>query len=143
MFKHILLPVDITDTQNAGKALEAAVDLAQRHQAELHLFSVIPGFGSPMVAGHFPKHDVQALLNEIYRELEQFAKASVPEGIKTRTRVVDGTPHKEILIEAERVHADLIVMPSHDQKAVERFFLGSVAARVVERAHVSVMVIRP
>ncbi|SFX50623.1 universal stress protein [Marinospirillum alkaliphilum] len=143
MFKHILLPVDISDGKQSEKAIRAAVELAQMHQAQLHVLTVLPGFGSPIVASYFPKQDLKKLLESIYQKLQELVEPFIPDALEVKLRAVEGTPHKEILKEAKRIKADLIVIPSHDPKAVERFFLGSVAARVVERAHVSVMVIRP
>lgn len=67
----------------------------------------------------------------------------VPEDLEVKLRAVEGVPHHAILKESKRIKADLIVLPSHDPKRMERFFLGSVAARVVDRSHVSVIVIRP
>ncbi|MBE0505793.1 MAG: universal stress protein [Marinospirillum sp.] len=143
MFKQILLPIDISDGQQAVKAIKAAVELAQSYQAQLHVLTVLPGFGSPIVASYFPKQDLAKIIDSIYQKLKTLVEPHVPDDLEVKLRAVEGTPHKEILKEAKRIKADLIVIPSHDPKAVERFFLGSVAAKVIERAHVSVMVIRP
>lgn len=142
MFQQLLLPVDLSDTQHAAKAIQAAAELALSHQARLNVITVLPGFGSPVVANYFPKQDLKKVLDEIYARLEKLVEPYIPDELEVKLRAIEGTPHKEILKEAKRIKADLIVIPSHNPKAVERFFLGSVAARVVERAKVSVMVIR-
>ncbi len=145
MFKQLLLPVDITGgtNQQTIKAIKTSVELATTYQARLHILTVLPGFGSPMVASYFPKQDLNEILDNIYLKLRQMVEPHIPDDLNVKLRAVEGTPHQAILKEAKRIQADLIVLPSHDPKRMERFFLGSVAAKVVERSHVSVMVIRP
>ncbi|WP_162299789.1 universal stress protein [Marinospirillum perlucidum] len=142
MFKQILLPLDISEGQESKKAIQAAVDLAKTHDSCLHVLSVLPGFGSPVVASYFPQKDLDQLLKEVYQQLTDLVEPFIPDGLQVKLHAVEGKPYKQILQEAKRVGADLIVIPSHSPKAVERFFLGSTAARVVERAEISVMVIR-
>lgn len=55
--------------------------------------------------------------------------------------IVTGNPAKVILIEAERVHADLIVMGSHGSHALCSQVLGSVTTRVLQLAKVPVLMI--
>lgn len=149
MFKQLLLPVDIASgvnqqiNQQTLKAIKAAVELATTYQARLQVLTVLPGFGSPMVASYFPKQDLNIILDSVYLKLRTLVEPHVPDDLDVKLRAVEGTPHQVILQEAKRIQADLIVIPSHDPKRMERFFLGSVAAKVVERSHVSVMVIRP
>lgn len=145
MFKQLLLPVDITcgSNQQTLKAIKASVEFAIAYQARLHVLTVLPGFGSPLVASYFPKQDLTKILDGIYLKLRELVEPYVPDDLDVKLRAVEGTPHQAILKEAKRIKADLIVLPSHDPKRMERFFLGSVAAKVVECSHVSVMVIRP
>jgi len=145
MFKQLLLPVDIScgTNQQTLKAIKTSVELAKTYKAQLHVLTVLPGFGSPMVASYFPKQDLNKILDSIYLKLRKLVEPHIPENLDVKLRAVEGTPHQAILKEAKRIKADLIVLPSHDPKRMERFFLGSVAAKVVERSHVSVMVVRP
>lgn len=145
MFKQLLLPVDIScgTNQQTLKAIKTSVGLATAYEAQLHILTVLPGFGSPMVASYFPKQDLSKLLDSIYLKLRQMVEPHIPNDLNVKLRAVEGTPHQAILKEAKRIRADLIVLPSHDPKRMERFFLGSVAAKVVERSHISVMVVRP
>ena len=145
MFKQLLLPVDIScgTNQQTLKAIKTSVELATAYQAQLHVLTVLPGFGSPLVASYFPKQDLNKILDSIYLRLRELVEPHIPDDLDVKLRAVEGTPHQAILKEAKRIRADLIVLPSHDPKRMERFFLGSVAAKVVERSHVSVMVVRP
>jgi len=56
--------------------------------------------------------------------------------------VIDGSPKKAILEEAEKFGADLIVVGSHGGGAVERFLLGSVSHAVSLHAKCSVEIVR-
>jgi nucleotide-binding universal stress UspA family protein len=54
-----------------------------------------------------------------------------------------GSPAWEIVAEAKRWNADLIVIGSHGRTPLERFFLGSVSFKVAADAHCSVRIVRP
>jgi nucleotide-binding universal stress UspA family protein len=58
------------------------------------------------------------------------------------TQILEGSPKTEILEEAERWGADLIVLGTHGHGAAARFLLGSVAHSVVLHAPCSVEVVR-
>lgn len=143
-FSTILLPLDIENSQPTAQALALAIELASRHRALLRVMTVVPGFGSPSVSGYFPRVDMALVFANCYERLEALVEPSLAgNDVQVKLRVREGTAHREILKEAERVKADLIVIPSHSHTTAERFFLGSVAARVVERAKTSVLVVRP
>jgi nucleotide-binding universal stress UspA family protein len=58
-------------------------------------------------------------------------------------QVLEGSPKKAIVEEAERWGADLILLGSHGHGPAERFLLGSVAQAVAEHALCSVEIVRP
>lgn len=53
-----------------------------------------------------------------------------------------GDPGTKIAEYAEAVKADLIVMPSRNQRPLNRFLVGSVAERVVRQAHCPVLILK-
>lgn len=57
-------------------------------------------------------------------------------------RWVVGSPSDEILNAATVERAQMIVMGTHGQGLVSRFFMGSVAQRVVARAEVPVLLVK-
>lgn len=61
----------------------------------------------------------------------------------TRAALLAGAPAHEIVRHARELRADLVVVGTHGRKGVERFFLGSVAERVVREAQCPVLVVRP
>ena len=58
------------------------------------------------------------------------------------TTVIEGSPKRVILEEAEAFGADLIVVGAHGYGAVERFLLGSVSQTVALHAKCSVEIVR-
>jgi nucleotide-binding universal stress UspA family protein len=63
-------------------------------------------------------------------------------GLQVTTTTLEGVPHEVIVAEAERWHADLIVLGSHGYGRVRRAILGSVAAAVAVEAPCAVEIIR-
>jgi nucleotide-binding universal stress UspA family protein len=58
------------------------------------------------------------------------------------TEIRSGDPTLALLQVAEEEGADLVVVGSHGQSAIERFLLGSVSEKVLQHAHCSVLVVR-
>jgi nucleotide-binding universal stress UspA family protein len=56
--------------------------------------------------------------------------------------IVEGSPKRAILDEAEAWVADLIVVGSHGRRGLDRFLLGSVSQAVALHAHCSVEIVR-
>jgi nucleotide-binding universal stress UspA family protein len=142
MFHRILLPVDLQETRMSERAAEVAVDQARKHGAKVHLVSVLPGYGMPLVSTYFPQSALKKARESLEKRLDEWAAKHIPSELLGSTRVDEGTPYRQILEEIRRVDADLVVIASHDDPHVERVLLGSCASKVVEHSHVSVMVIR-
>ncbi|MGZ3421593.1 MAG: universal stress protein [Polyangiales bacterium] len=81
------------------------------------------------------------------RELEHLRAviASEIEGRKARVFVHTnvGDPARQIARLAEKLGADLVVVGTHVDSAIEQLLLGSVAGRVLRKAPCSVLVVRP
>jgi nucleotide-binding universal stress UspA family protein len=97
-----------------------------------------------------PETYVGVKLGEIYEKREAEGREYLDDATeladgysRSVTTVLDhGEPSKVILKQVEEHDVDYVVMGSHSQGTIERFFLGSVSERVVERAPASVSVIR-
>lgn len=63
-------------------------------------------------------------------------------GVRATASVSEGIPFEEIVREARRRRADLIVMGTHGRTGVARLILGSVASRVLALAACSVLTVR-
>lgn len=82
------------------------------------------------------------LTEEAGKVVARAADALQKTGLEVETQVREGDPRTEIVAEAERWKADLVVLGSKGRTGVARWLMGSVAEYVVRHAHCSVEVAR-
>ena len=142
--RHILVPLDFSEP--AKQALEYAIELATILQARLtllHIVQTIPVAGGAGVgvgvalAGVMEQMEAEAL-----QTMEDHAQRVRQAGLACETAVVHGTPFQHIIDMAGDKQVDLIVMGTHGHTGLQRFFLGSVAEKVVRLAPCPVLVTR-
>ena len=141
MHKNVLLPVDLNEDSSWRVALPKAVGYCRAFKATLHLMTVLPDLGMPIVAQYFPEDYLERATADAKAKLEELSAKHVPAGIKVDHRVAHGTIYREILDAAANLGCDLIVMASH-RPELEDYLLGPNAARVVRHATCSVLVVR-
>ena len=139
MFEEILFPTDGSD--GAAFAFEHVLDLAARHDATVHVLNVADTTQNGLLK--IRGDDVDALEAEGDRIVREAAEQADEQGVDTVTDVVRGEPYREIVDYAEQHGLELIVMPTHGRRGLERFLLGSTSERVVRRADVPVLTMRP
>ncbi|HEV3246489.1 MAG TPA: universal stress protein [Beijerinckiaceae bacterium] len=141
MFKSILVPVDIAEVDVAKPGFDEAVDLAKLSGAALrliHVRSPVPYAMNEYIPAEYYDSDEKSVL----KALEDLAaKLDLPKG---RVTVVSpfGSVYDEVLKEAARMKADLIVVGSH-RPNWSTYLIGSNAANIVRHAECSVLVMRP
>lgn len=138
--KDILVCLD--GSERAPKVLAEAVALAQRTQAKLHLFRSV-GLPPEVDQELITRSSVSLLdllADRAKSELADLAK-TVPTEILAGSRVRTGVPWDAICHEADELGADLIVVGSHGYSGLDRL-LGTTAAKVVNHARCSVLVVR-
>ncbi len=141
MFRKILVPVDLADTELAAAAIETAVSLAKASGGTVRLLNVLPV--TPTMLAEYVPADFDAQQRQTADEaLAIVAKESGLEAGRVSTQVRQGGVYHEVLEEAKTMQADLIVMSSH-RPAMRTYFLGSNAGHVVRYAKCSVLVVRP
>jgi nucleotide-binding universal stress UspA family protein len=141
MFRKILVPVDLADTELAVAAIETAVSLAKASGGTVRLLNIMPV--TPTMLAEYVPADFDAQQRQTADEaLAIVAKESGIEAGRISTQVRQGGVYHEVLEEAKAMHADLIVMSSH-RPAMRTYFLGSNAGHVVRYAKCSVLVVRP
>ena len=141
MYKEILLAIDLNDIDSQRKAVQTAIDLARAFSAQVHVETVVPNFGMPIVASFFPRDFENQALETAKQALHNFVEQSLPEDLTVQRIVGHGNIYEEILRYADEVGADLIVMASH-RPDLEDYLIGPNASRVVRHAKCSVMVVR-
>jgi nucleotide-binding universal stress UspA family protein len=75
-------------------------------------------------------------------EVKRFLAVDAPIGVPVTCGVVDAlTVHEEILAQADRLPADLIVMGTHGRSGFQRLLLGSVTEKVLRTARPPVLTV--
>lgn len=147
MYERILVPTDGSDVAEA--AVDHAVDLAEKYDAELHALYVVDidavsfGLGTEQVdrirQGHLGE------MEEVEEKANQatgiVADAAAERDVRVVEEVRVGRPHAVIADYAESEDVDLVVMGSHGRSGVKRAVLGSVTERVLRSTHRPVLVV--
>jgi nucleotide-binding universal stress UspA family protein len=141
----ILLATD--GSENARRATDAALELAERLDSELHLTYVEPmperHAGPARFAIDLPPEVVANVEEEAETKLaEQLGKMGEGRGKITRAHARVGLPSAEIVALAEELEAGLMVVGSRGLGGMRRSLMGSVSDSVVRHAHCPVMVVR-
>lgn len=148
MITTILVPTDGSET--ARKAVEYSAGLAKQTQAKVILISVIDK--SALVAQTIP---AEASLTHLAQPIEEYLEKAAAvyldearkickkKGIQAAKVVRKGHPVEEIMGEAEKSGADLIVIGSHGKSAITSAVLGSVTFGIIHKdTKIPVLVVR-
>lgn len=140
MFKTILVPVDLGEVETAKPAIDKAIELAANGEATLRLIyvrSIVPVTYMEFMPPAFD----QEQQDEAEKKLAELAaRVKLPaERVSAVVRL--GSVYNEVLDEAEKTGADLIVIGSH-RPTMATYLLGSNASTIVRHARCSVLVVR-
>ena len=95
---------------------------------------------NPFEMGEFAPVDAASRELHAVQAIEE--RLSDPKYEQVRVKVVMDSAAHGIADHAEKMGADLIVMPSHGRTGLRRALVGSVTERVVRLAHCPVLVLR-
>ena len=141
MYDTVLFPTDGSDT--ATEAAAHAIDLADRHDATLHVLYVVD---HERVSRMAPKlgtdHIKETLQQEGERATSEIADQAANAGLETTTSLREGAPADIITSYAETVDADAVVMGTNGRTGMDRLLLGSVAERVIQTTELPVMTVK-
>lgn len=136
--RRILAPTDFSEYST--EAMEYAIALAEKFDAELHLLHVLE-----MHAGSTPVFAGGLALTPRVQESREAAEKALLQIASDRQAVratVVGPPFLEILRYARDNNIDLIVMGTHGRSGLAHVLVGSVAERVVRKSSCPVMTVR-
>ena len=136
MYKSILIPVDLGNVENINTLIDhaAAYKNGDTKITLLNVVEDIPGWA----AVELPRGTLDKSVQSSLAKLKDLAASS---SIEVEAEVRVGHPYKTILEVAEEKNAELIIVASH-QPGLQKYFLGSTAAKVVRHATCSVIVVR-
>jgi nucleotide-binding universal stress UspA family protein len=142
--RRIVHPTDFSPA--SAPAFRKALELAKDNGARLLLVHVLPSL--PMLPDAYiaaTTYDdmLQAHRRQADGQMQRLVKRARAAGVKATGTVVDvGVAAEQIVRFAKRQGAGVIVMGTHGHGALARAVLGSVAERVVPRAHCPVLTVR-
>jgi nucleotide-binding universal stress UspA family protein len=144
-WKRICCPIDFSDASRA--AMEVAADLARRFGAGLVLLHAypIPGYTFPDGSVVASPKMMQDLAEQAERHLEEWRADAERRagGVRVDAEKAVGEPAAEIVSFAQKQGVDLLVLGTHGRTGLEHALMGSIAERVVRRAHCPVLTVRP
>lgn len=128
---------------SSEKALNEALKQAKLQEAELVILAVAETFQDIEHSFAGLSGASEELFAQVKTNAEKARAAAVGQGVATRLLTETGpSPAQNILDCAATEKVDLIVMGSREKKGLDRFLLGSVAAKIVAHAPCSVLVVR-
>ena len=147
MFKKILVALD--GSGHAQKALDTAIQLAQRCDAELILFHAIqmgnlaPGYAAMVsraareVYENVAREQAEAILEKAETQARQ-------QGVDAPTKLTGeaNSPAAAILNAADSAAAELVVVGTRGLTGLREMAMGSVAHKVTSAANCPVLVVR-
>ncbi|WP_254531396.1 universal stress protein [Natrinema gelatinilyticum] len=139
MFTSILFPTD--GSQGASIAFDHVLDIAATHESTVHILNVANTRKDAVL--RMQGEVVDVLEREGEHHVRDGADRAQERGIDVVTAVYEGDPYSSIIEYAESNDVDLVAMPTHGRTGLKRFMLGSTTERVVRRATVPVLTIRP
>lgn len=141
--KKILCAVDLSEM--SAKIADCAISMATAFAAELLVLYVAPSSMQYTAFDVQPKA-MESFMDELARGAEEQMRKIMDElfpSLPAQGRVLTGYPADEIIGEAERWGADLIIMGTHGRKGMDLLLFGSVAEKVVKGSNVPVLTICP
>jgi nucleotide-binding universal stress UspA family protein len=143
MYGKILTPLD--GSSFSESALSHAVEISRATGAELILLRVVqdPLAAVPEAAWGVSPRAVYKTAIRGYRYLQGLTARLSGEGIKIRTKVLEGDPASTILCYAHRENVDVIVMGTHGRSGLSKIIWGSVAEKVALTTRRPVVLVKP
>ncbi len=144
MFKHILVPVDGSDT--AQTAVDKAIGLAQAFGSRVTVIYVIDPYPFTGVGTDFAYGQIEylsAATAEANTSVHAAKESFIAAGVTVDTSVIEANAVWRGIVEAgASLEADLIVMGSHGRSGLEKLVLGSAAQAVLSHTKLPVLVVR-
>ena len=144
-YRRILVPVDGSATSLRG--LSEAIALAKRERARIFLVHVLDELfvlAAPEAAVYSETviEDLQRGGRRVLERAEARVRAAGLQVSSVMPETVGGRAGDEIVRQAKKLKADLIVIGTHGRRGIKRLALGSDAEQVMRNASVPVLVVR-
>ena len=144
--RNILVPTDFSE--NSDRAFLTALEIARKGRSRIFLLHVISRMVQMCVSDYCIDQSIaDRVLSEgiVYSNeklRETIARFQDSRDVKVIPDLRKGQPHEEILKESAERKIDLIVISSHGKTGLKKYFIGSVAEKVMQEARCPVLLIR-
>jgi nucleotide-binding universal stress UspA family protein len=139
MYDRILFPTD--GSEPAETVLEYVLGIASEHDATVHVLHVVDTGRDSLT--RVRDDVVDALEREGEEIVDEATQRAEERGVSVVSEILRGDPSESIVEYSDRSGVDLIVMPTHGRRGVQRFLLGSVTERIINTADVPVVAVNP
>lgn len=140
MFETVVVATD--GSASVGRAVAAAIDLADRFDAAVHALSVVDAREVESAPDSVREDVRDALERKADDAVTDVAEKADAEGLSVTTAVRTGRPAQTIPAYASEIEADAIAVGTRGRHGENRFLVGSVAQRVVEASSIPVLTVR-
>jgi nucleotide-binding universal stress UspA family protein len=128
------------------RAFATAVAMAKSLDAKLTIVYVLAPVGPTVPEQYLDAVTLDQLNKQARhwsaRQLDKLAGNAKRAGVRATTLLREGDPAHQIVRAGRSTRADLIVVGTHGRRGLQKFFLGSVAERVVAMALCPVVTVR-
>lgn len=135
--ENVLVPLDFSE--DAIKALKSTVEFVDDPH-KVHAVNVLPPLEATEPGVVWQTLDDQTRIAKVKETFEKYFPEAAYKDVKFTVEI--GNPSSEIIDYAQNNAIDLIVIPSSGKTGLPRFFMGSVAEKVVRFSHCPVLVLR-
>lgn len=140
MYDTLLVPID--ETAETTRLLERAIDVAEAGETTIHVLAMVDGPRALNAEGTGEEDRVAGARERATRAAMRAVERAQRSGVDAQQSVRRGIPHTELVDEAARVDADVILLgPSGRETTDGPVCSGAVTTAVVERATRAVLVV--
>jgi Universal stress protein UspA and related nucleotide-binding proteins len=128
-------------TEYAQKAIHTAIELSKLTGAKLHVVFVsdVSNITPTSIEWKLVAENIKMESDAAFQYAREKGAA---ENIDFETVSLSGAAAQEIVLYANKINADLIVVGATGKKAFERLILGSVSEKIIRNAKQQVLVVR-
>lgn len=138
----IVVPIDFSEITDI--LVEYAVYMARKLSAVIHFVHVVHFYaGDAMIGFAYAQQGEERLLANAKDRMSNILTDNKEMCPECTGDVVVGDPVEKIVEFAREKDADILIISTHGAKGLEKILLGSVAERVLKRAHCPVLFINP
>ena len=138
----IIVPVDFSGITT--KLVEYAVNIASKLSGVIHFVHAVHFYaGDTMIGLPYAQECEAKLIKDAEERMANLIVDNKERCTHCTGEVVIGDPVERIIEFARAKESDLIIISTHGAKGLEKILLGSVAERVLKRAHCPVLFMNP